>query len=175
MQAPTVRLGTSVVSPSVVFLIFATVLVILFVSFIPELIPPKGGPELHKLPDAARQSIAITLEMNKFAITLATLIFGAVGTLVVGKDNLKELTKPQIALALLTLLASSAALYFSYIVYDRLVVMLSHNFLKLSDKAITLPRTLQINALGVAVVMLAALFLSIFSQHAPPKEESHAA
>ena len=147
-------------SPTITFVGLATVVVVVFVSVAPKLTMPVGGVELGKLKDSQDRALAITLEMNKLVISLATLIFGAVAALVLGKDSVRTLDHVQVTLALLALLGASAALYFSYLTYDKLVEMLSNQFLDLNDEAILLPRALQIDSLGVAVVMLAGLFLA---------------
>jgi hypothetical protein len=146
-------------SPTV-FLALASILVIAFVSMTPEMVPPKGGPPLKPPTKAKWEALAIALEMNKLVVSLAGLIFGAVGALVVSKDGVARLDTRQNILAMLTLLNSSAAIYFSYVTYDKLMVSLSNNFLELHDKALRWPRLFQLNSLGLAVVTLAALFLT---------------
>jgi hypothetical protein len=151
------------VTPTTVFVGLATLGVLIFLSVAPQLKTPIGGAELSKLRDSQERALGITLEMNKLVISLATLIFGAVAALVLGKEDVRRLDDVQIALALATLLGASSALYFSYLTYEKLVEMLSNNFLELNDDALLLPRQLQIDSLGVAVVMLAGLFLAIVS------------
>jgi hypothetical protein len=150
--------------PVIVFVTTAAVAAVIGLTIIPEIAQPAGGPELGPLKDHQQQALAITLEMNKLVISLGSLILGAVGAIVVGKEDFRALNRLQIVLALTTLLGATSALFLSYVVYDRLVEMLSNKFLALNDGAMLFVRSIQVDTLGISVVALAGLFVSMVSK-----------
>lgn len=131
-----------------------------------------GGEQVEKFSDPQKQALGVALEMNKLVVSLATLVFGAVGALVFTKDGAPRVTTSAgRAFVVLTLYFAALAIYFSYVAYDKLVEMLSNEFIDLNSDLLAEPRRLQVYALTASVVLLGMLVISILTAS---KEEHHA-
>ena len=126
---------------------------------------PTGSPAVvavKSLSAPQKEAIAVTLEMNKLVISLATLVFGAVGTLVfVGDGRIRISGRFQNTLVVATLFFASSALYFSYVTYDKIVEMLSNEFFDLNSELLASPRRLEVDGLTLSVVGLGLLLVTI--------------
>lgn len=159
-------------TPGVVFilLVFATVL-ILRIWFHPVSL---GGEEIPKFSDPQRSAVAVTLEMNKLVISLASLIFGAVGSLVFAKEaGLRVHDRADVMLVVLTVFAAGLSIYFSYATYDKLAEMLSNQFLDLNGPILSQPRIGQIYSLTVSVACLGVLVIRLITSE-PAQEDDDA-
>jgi hypothetical protein len=150
---------TRVRARTLISISFVIVIVVLL-----QLVNPKqvGGVSVDKLNDPQKRAIEVTLEMNKLVISLATLVFGAIGTLAFTADGGPKVEDAiEKAFVIATLSFSAAAIYFSYLVYDKLVEMLSNSFLDLNGDLLAIPRRLQVNCLTLAVLCLGVLVIHI--------------
>jgi hypothetical protein len=123
--------------------------------------PGAQGALVQRLPEIQKSALETTVEMNKLVLSLASLVFGAAGVLSVSKERgVAAVPLPGRLLLVLTLASAGLSIYFSYVVYDKLVEMLSNNFLDLNASLVLIPRRLQIDSLGLAVFFLGLLFVT---------------
>jgi hypothetical protein len=157
-------------TPGVAFilLVLATALT-LSIWFHPKTL---GGVETPKFTDPQKNAVAVTLEMNKLVISLASLVFGAVGTLVFAKEGGTRIrARADIMLIVLTVFAAGLSIYFSYVTYDKLVEMLSNQFLDLNGPLLSQPRAGQIYSLTLSVACLGMLVVRLITSE-PANEEN---
>jgi hypothetical protein len=122
---------------------------------------PEPGPILDKIPEKTTKALEITLEMNKMVSSMALLIFAAFGALLtteVPRISLEDTL--QAVLATISLTGATICLYLSYVIYDKLVEMLTAGFLDLNNSLLLVPREAQVDSLLVSIVALAACVLA---------------
>ncbi len=143
------------------FLLIATVAgaVILIYALVHP--PPTVSEELTELTELQEKAVDIMLEMNKMAISIALLIFTGFGILLTSDRPLFSFDNGlQRILATLSLAAATVSLFAGYVLYDKLIEMLSNSFLDLGGPLLLYPRELQIDSLLLSVVLLAATLLA---------------
>jgi len=156
-------------SPSLSFVLLVLVTgICLRIWFHPTSI---GGTQIEKFSDPQKNAVAVTLEMNKLVISLASLVFGAVGSLLFSKDQGARVWRgADVALVVFTVFLAALAIYFSYTTYDKLVEMLSNEFLDLNGAILAQPRAGQVYSLTLSVVCLGILVIRLITGQSPAEE-----
>jgi len=122
---------------------------------------PLPGVELTELNGLQKLALDVMLEMNKLAISVALLVFAGIGALLTAERPLVSLDDGlQRLLITLSLGAAAVSLYASYVVYDKLVEMLAAQYFDPNNPVLLRPRDLQVDAVLIAVVLLAASLLA---------------
>jgi hypothetical protein len=145
--------------PAIVYIASAVIAwLVLALAFHPSQgTPPVAKPAISKF---GEKGLEITLEMNKLVITATLLVFAAVGKIALADgESRRPLNLFSRLLLSVAVLFAALALYFSYVIYDKLVEMLAAGFLDLNSDLILGPRDLQLYSLLLSVLVLGLLVI----------------
>jgi hypothetical protein len=129
---------------------------------------PKPEPEIviSELDELQKKSSEIIIEMNKLMTSLATLIIGALGAFIIKRyETLKiKATFPRILVAASSMLAIFS-IYFGYVLYIKMVEMLSNNFYNPNNSLIEMPRKYQYYCLWLSAILFVVFVLAETAPH----------
>jgi hypothetical protein len=124
-------------------------------------VEPEALAFVEGLTSLQEHSLSVLEEMNKLLISLALLIIGALGGLILNKkysytdhDNWTNL------MLLLTLLFAVLSIYFGYILYYKLVEMLSNNMFDASSELLTVPQRYQFFLFLLSIISISLFMIN---------------
>lgn len=114
---------------------------------------PEPGVAIETLNELQKRSSEIIIEMNKLMTSLATLVIGGVGALLLKKDEPFRVQSRgrRMTMAVCSVFAVFS-IYFGYILYFKMVEMLSNSFYDPSNALIEIPRRFQYYCLWLSVI-----------------------
>lgn len=128
---------------------------------------PKPGIEEHTECLTALQSknIDLLIEMNKYLISIAIVIIGALGSIKIGKQKveMKE-TLWTIGIYFTSILLSCVSLLFGYILYTKIYNLLAHNIVNMLSSQLIDVRNYQFLFLMLSTVFFLWYLLNLIVQ-----------
>jgi hypothetical protein len=122
---------------------------------------PTAQPFVDDLSSLQEHSLSVLEEMNKLLISLALLIVGAVGGLILNKKySFTDYDLWTNLLLLLTVFFAVLSIYFGYILYYKLVEMLSNNMFDASSDSLTVPQRYQFFLFLLSVISISLFMLN---------------
>ena len=115
-----------------------------------------AAEETSELTKVEEKSIDVYLEINRLLTAVTTLVFGALGALIVKRGEKREQSGGE-AMIWITASAGAVSLYCAYLNYSQLLWMLSNKFFDLSVPQVTWSARVQFGGFVVAAVSLAHL------------------
>jgi hypothetical protein len=152
-----------------IFFVALAVLAWLLISHLQPTDP--GAQKPSQLAAIENKGVDLVTEMNKLIIAVASLVLAGIGKLVTserkdGKRAINLVAWPVRMLLGTTVVLAVATLYFSYIIYDKLVEMLAGGFLNLNSNLILSPREWQVDCLLAALFTLGLAVMVGLSEEA---------
>lgn len=133
-------------------------LVLVVASYIYVQRAPIKEERLYTLSVFQLQELEFFRQQLNLLITIATLVIGAVGTLIFHFYK-TTVTVTQQRWALVSCLLAGLSLYFGYITYDAMLWMLEGPFFNLSNVAIGVPSNLQVTSAAASIFCFVICFL----------------
>jgi hypothetical protein len=124
-------------------------------------VEPGAQPFVENLSSLQENSLSVLQEMNKLLISLALLIIGALGGLILNKKY--SYTDHDIwtnVMLLLTLIFAVLSIYFGYILYYKLVEMLSNNMFDSSSELLTVPQRYQFFLFLLSIISISLFMIN---------------
>jgi hypothetical protein len=143
-------------------IIFVSLVIIFWVvanyRFNPE---PEPEVVVSALDELQKKSSEIIIEINKLMTSLATLIIGALGAFIIKKyETLKiKAAFPRILVAASSMFAVFS-IYFGYVLYMKMIEMLSNNFYNPNNSLIETPRKYQYYCLWLSAILFVVFVLA---------------
>ena len=126
---------------------------------------PKPTIEIQQLNQLQEKSIEIIIEMNKLLISLSLLVIGGIGGFLLQKyQTLKIESLIQIVIVVLSMMFAVSSIYFGYVLYAKLVEMLSNSMFDISTNLIEEPQKFQFFSFLLSVILFG---LFVFNQIVP--------
>jgi len=105
---------------------------------------PEASIELDSLSDLQKKSIDIIIEMNKLIISLSLIVLGALGGFLIQKYQVVKIKSLMGKLIIvLSIFFSALSIYFGYVIYSRMVEMLSNKMFNPASNLIELSQKFQ--------------------------------
>jgi hypothetical protein len=138
--------------PTVIFAVLALLAWVLVSRFNPKEV---GAQTPSTLTPMETKGVDLVTEMNKLIVAIATLILAGVGKLVTSerKDGKRVISLSALVRTLLgaTVVLAFVTLYYSYVIYDKLVEMIAGGFMNLNSTLILSTREWQVDSLFAAL------------------------
>ena len=128
-------------------------------------ISPSPAPISTVLNDLQKESLNIIKKITELLITLATIIFGAIGIFVFQsyKSN-KQLPKGQKIIAVIAFSLAALSIDFGYIYLEKWVELLANGIFVPFDPFITIPQTLQFCTFIISLLFWAIFILTVIQR-----------
>lgn len=150
------------------FLLIVLAWIIAYVYFHPV---PQPAVALESLNELQEKSIEIILEMNKLIISLSLLLIGGIGAFLLQKyQSVKIHSLAQRMTIVLSIISASLSIYFGYVLYFRMVEMLSNNWFNPQSNLIEQPLMFQYYSFLLSVVLFGLFVINATVPKGPDQQ-----
>lgn len=124
-------------------------------------VEPEPSVAVDKLNNLQLKTIEIIIEMDKFLLSISLLIIAGIGGLLIQKyQAIKIKSLFQKVIILISFLFAISSIYFGYVLYFKMVEMLSNNMFDAKNALIEQPQRFQYYSLLFAVIFFCIFVLS---------------
>lgn len=139
----------------------AAVALICLVVFVPDLPKPDPGLQAGNLSDSSKAAITVLVETNKFVISLALIMIGAIAALLFKRDMEFREHALSMTLAVAACVCAMLSVYYGYNLYIFLINQLGNKLFKLDPKLVA-----QLNSQRLWFLLSAGIFVLLVLEQA---------
>ena len=148
--------------PSILYLLLIAIAgYMIYAYFEPA---PSASVIAGSLSDFNKEALKVSLEQSKNMQSMGLLIIGAIGAILLKKENLEITNYYSLGLVALSLVCSVISIYFGYIFNLKIVEMLAYDFFDLTLDLVQQPRVWQLYFFMVSLVIIGLFFVHQYTE-----------
>lgn len=148
---------------NITFIVIAFLIVIAINHFLPE---PEIQEYKEELDEATKESIGLLKEMNKYLTTIAFVIIGLLGNIIIGKVQLNHKENPfTVVLFFSSIGFSLISIFYGYLVYSSIFQIVSYHIMNIHDPQIGYSNSGQFMTLLISAFLFIWYVLNIYISH----------